>query len=94
MSQDAGVINALATQGIGPIVNGFMSVAMALIVGFYFCWQEALVCLCMAPFLALSTVLAARAQQKMSERQNDKEKEADLLCGDSLVNLKTIQSFG
>ena len=30
----------------------------------------------------------------MSERQNDKEKEANLLCGDSLVNLKTVQSFG
>ena len=34
------------------------------------------------------------AQKKMSEEQNDRQKEANLLCGDSLVNLKTVQSFG
>jgi ABC-type multidrug transport system fused ATPase/permease subunit len=30
----------------------------------------------------------------IASSQNDTEKEADLLCGDSIVNYKTVQAFG
>ena len=90
MAQDSSLINGVATSGIGPQVDASCSIIFALIVAFYYCWQEAIVCLLAAPFLMLGKHLAIHAQKKMSEEQNDKQKEADLLCGDSLVNLKTV----
>lgn len=47
-----------------------------------------------APIMAISSGIAVKIQAKISEKSNEDQKEPDLLCGDTLTNIRTVQSFG
>jgi ABC-type multidrug transport system fused ATPase/permease subunit len=66
----------------------------AIIVAFYFCWKMAVACLVLAPFMAIGKSIALKTQIQISKATQAEEKDSDLLCGDTLTNFKTIQSFG
>jgi ABC-type transport system involved in Fe-S cluster assembly fused permease/ATPase subunit len=53
-----------------------------------------LIMLGLIPFLAISAALGAKIQTGLVEEQNKKDKDANLLCGDAIINYKTVQSFG
>ena len=63
-------------------------------IGFYFCWQEALVCLAVSPILAIGEAMGVEFMNGLTEEQNSLSKEANLLCGDAIINYRTVQSFG
>lgn len=44
--------------------------------------------------MLIGNILAQRLQNGMIADSDSGDKEADLLCGDSIVNYKTVQSFG
>ena len=46
------------------------------------------------PLNLIGSILAQRLQNSMIKDSDGADKEADLLCGDSIVNYKTVQSFG
>ena len=46
------------------------------------------------PFLAIAAALGAQIQTGLVAQQNELNKDADLLCGDAIINYKTVQSFG
>ena len=63
-------------------------------IGFYFCWQESLVCLIVSPILIVGNALEMKMSSGLTEENNEGQKDANLLCGDSIVNYRTVQSFG
>jgi ABC-type transport system involved in Fe-S cluster assembly fused permease/ATPase subunit len=63
-------------------------------IGFVFCWQQSLLMIVIAPFMIVSTAIQAKFQSGLSESSNQFTKEADILCGDAVMNFKTVQSFG
>lgn len=48
----------------------------------------------LAPIMSFGTMLAIRFQKQMAVMGEKGDRESDLLCGDSIVNYKTVQSFG
>jgi hypothetical protein len=44
--------------------------------------------------MSFGTMLAIRYQKQMAVMGEKGDRESDLLCGDSIVNYKTVQSFG
>jgi len=42
----------------------------------------------------IGRLVGAKIMHQMNNEQNDLQKEANLLCGDAIVNYKTVQSFG
>ena len=42
----------------------------------------------------IGSVMGAKVQKGHTESSGDLNKEANLLCGDAIINFKTIQSFG
>mmetsp|Transcript_39000 Transcript_39000/g.59348 ORF Transcript_39000/g.59348 Transcript_39000/m.59348 type:complete len:95 (-) Transcript_39000:3321-3605(-) len=67
---------------------------VGIAIGFFFCWQEALCCLIVSPLLIMGQIIKMKLMHKQSTNTNDSMKEADLMCGDSITNYKTVQSFG
>ena len=63
-------------------------------IGFVYCWQQSLLMVVLAPFMIVTSAIAAKFQAGLSESSNDFTKEADILCGDAVMNFKTVQSFG
>jgi len=44
--------------------------------------------------MVIGNMLAMKLQTGLTEETEDGLKEANLLCGDSIVNFRTVQSFG
>ena len=53
-----------------------------------------LICMLLAPITAVSKKIGVKFQHGLSTNTNDLQKEANLLCGDAIINYKTVQSFG
>lgn len=53
-----------------------------------------LVTIGVSPLLAVGAALGEEQQKGLTESTGDETKEANLLCGDALINYKTVQSFG
>lgn len=51
-------------------------------------------CLCVSPIMAIGNALNAKFFHGLVNNQHDMEKDAALLCGDSISNFRTVQSFG
>jgi ATP-binding cassette subfamily B (MDR/TAP) protein 1 len=71
-----------------------MSLVGGVVIAMIFCWQEGLACLGLAPLLMVGKKLHIRIVYGLSKDLNEKQKEANLLCGDAITNFKTVQSFG
>lgn len=94
MATETAVINGVSTESIGPQVEGLMALCVGLGLGFWACWQEALVCLIVSPIMVFGNILGMKFHKGMQDSQGEAIKEANLLCGDSISNYKTVLSFG
>ena len=90
MATDTSIINGTASESISPQIESFSALFFGLSIGFYYCWQQAVVCLILSPLLAIGRTWIEKIRYQMSEDQNNQVQDADLLCGDVLTNYKTI----
>lgn len=93
LSSDAQVINGVSTEGLGSILEAVFAVTTGILIGFFFSWRMALVCLGLTPFMAISGYMGAKFQQGLSVEASDSHKYANLLSGDAIMNYRTVASF-
>jgi hypothetical protein len=60
MQSDTTIINGIATDSIPPQVEAGTLILIAIMVAFYFCWQQAIACIILAPFMTFGNLLAQR----------------------------------
>jgi ABC-type multidrug transport system fused ATPase/permease subunit len=53
MAEDSAVINGVSTESLGPQVDGFAGLLIAIVIGFIFSWKVSLSCLAIAPFMSI-----------------------------------------
>ena len=94
LAQEAQKLNGCASEGLATQVQASGSLILALVIGFFFNWETTLVCLGCVPFLILGAIFNARMQAGLSSDTSELYKEADMLAGDSIVNYRTVASFG
>lgn len=94
MAEDCGYINGAATESLGPYTDAFFAMVGGLSIGFYFCWQMSLICIGLTPFMAIGQYVGAAFSKGLTTEQKDEQSKANLLCGDSILNYKTVQSMG
>lgn len=93
MSADAAVINGVGGESISPIVESSFGLILGIAIGFYYCPLQAVVCLLVSPIMVIGATIDMQ-MMKAEDDSKDSQKEANLLCGDCIVNYKTVQSFG
>ena len=94
MAEDTGIINGTSSESLAPTIEANCAIGCGILIAFVFCWQQALICLVLAPMFTVGRMVGTRIMHEMTSNQNDLSKEAHLLCGDAIVNYKTVQSFG
>lgn len=94
MAQESAIINGASSESLGPYVEGMCAVIGGLVIGFIFCWQESLIMLGCIPLIVFGQMMGMEFQKGLSGEVNEKEKAANLVIGDAINNLKTVQSFG
>jgi ATP-binding cassette subfamily B (MDR/TAP) protein 1 len=94
MAADSAIINGASSEALGPYCEAITALGGGLVIGFIFCWQEALITLACVPFIAVGNFIAMTFEKGLSGATGDSEKAANLLIGDAINNFKTVQSFG
>jgi ATP-binding cassette subfamily B (MDR/TAP) protein 1 len=94
MSTETAVINGVGGESIGPVIESVFGMVLGVAIAFYFCWQEAIVCLLVSPIMTIGATIDMKMLKADEGDGKDSNKEANLLCGDCIVNYKTVQSFG
>lgn len=90
MAQDTSLINGASSESLGPYSDGFFALVGGLAIGFYFSWEMSLVCLGMIPFMTLGQYIGMEFQKGLTNAEKDDQSQANLLCGDSIMNYKTV----
>ena len=75
LSSDAPTIKAAIDYRIGGVFNSVISVAIGLIIAFYFCWQMALLVMLISPLLGVShsvhmKYMSGKANKDAKEMEN------------------------
>lgn len=94
MAQESAIINGASSESLGPYCESVFAIVGGLVLGFYFCWQEALITLACVPAIIIANYIAMEFEKGLSGATADSEKQANLLIGDAINNFKTVQSFG
>jgi len=94
MASDTSLINGASSESLGPYTEGFFALFGGIALGVYFNWQMSLICLGMMPFLTAGQYIGMEFQKGLTNQEKDEASQANLLCGDSIINYKTVQSMG
>lgn len=62
MAQDTSIINGVSTESLAPQLEGNLALFSGIAIGFWACWQEALVMLACTPFMMIGGVLENEMQ--------------------------------
>ena len=60
MAKDTSLVNGVSTESVGPIMEAGCALSAGLILGFWFCWQEAVVCLAVSPVMMIGNYLGMK----------------------------------
>ena len=60
MAKDTSLVNGVSTESVGPIMEAGCALSAGLILGFAFCWQEAVVCLAVSPVMMIGNYLGMK----------------------------------
>lgn len=94
LSADAAAINGVGGESIGPTAESAFGMIVGIGIAFYFSPLQATVCLLVSPIMIIGASIDMAMMSAADEDNKDALKEANLLCGDVIVNYKTVQSFG
>lgn len=90
MASDTSIVNGVSTESISPQLEGNVALLAGIGIGFWACWQEALVMFGLSPILMLGGALEMKFAASGNEKMNEMMKSANLLCGDAINNFKTV----
>ena len=65
-----------------------------MVIGLIFSWRISLIAIGLIPFLILGGAINVKIQAGMNEFDEEAYKDANLIAGDSIINYKTVASFG
>jgi ATP-binding cassette subfamily B (MDR/TAP) protein 1 len=60
LSEDVSKLNGLSTETIALALESFLTIAVGVIISFYFSWRIALVALASSPFLVIGALLSTK----------------------------------
>ena len=93
LSIDTTQLNSIVFSLMGDLVNVTANTIVGLVLGFYFSWRLALICICFIPFIVFSNVIKNQTQHKGRDKDKKINVEAGSVLSECVVNTKTIYSF-
>lgn len=88
-------MNGASTEGTAVIMESLFAMIVGISIGFSFNWKISLVALGCVPFMVLGGAVNSKFQTGYSNVDEENTyKSANLLAGDSILNYRTVASFG
>ena len=84
MASYTAMINRISIEDVGPKIEVMFFFLGGVIIGLIYYWPIALVCIGLAPFLMIGEAINVKVAMCGDQESGDKNKEADLFCGDAI----------
>lgn len=101
MAEDMSALNGMTTETISVMVQGFLGMILSFVLALYFSWRTALFTLLCSPILMIGVFGMSRLQwgnkggsNTHGTKEADDYSKANALLSDSIMNYKTVMSFG
>lgn len=94
LSTDCQTVNGLTSNLIGITLQNISCLLTGIIIAFVYEWRITLVTLGMIPLMLLSGLVQMKFQVGFSEQTDEAYKESAGLIMESMVNIRTVTSFG
>ncbi len=94
LAKDVQALNGASTEGSAVIMESSFAMVVGLAIGFSFHWKISLVALGCVPFMVIGGAINTKFQSGYSNDDEDAYKKANLLAGDTILNYRTVASFG
>lgn len=94
LAKDVQALNGASTEGSAVVMESTFAMIVGLALGFSFHWKVSLVALGCVPFMILGGAINTKFQSGYSDIDEDAYREANLLAGDTILNYRTVASFG
>jgi len=101
MAEDMSALNGMTTETISVLVQGCLGMGLAVIMSSYFSWRTTLLTLAASPILMIGVYGMSRLQWgnkggsgSIGTKESDDYAKANALLSDSIMNYKTVISFG
>lgn len=90
LSGDSGSVQGAIGYPLSGIIQAFTNFCTSIVIGFVFCWQIALICLCTSPFMVGSIVFEAKYMAKNTVKEKEILEEASRIATEALSNIRTV----
>jgi ABC-type multidrug transport system fused ATPase/permease subunit len=94
LAKDVQSLNGASMEVSAVILESNFAMIVALAIGFIFHWKISLVTLGCVPFLIIGGIISAKLQSGFTGIDENSCKKANLLAGDTILNYRTVASFG
>ena len=94
LASDVQALNGASTEGTAVVMESLFAMIVGISLGFAHNWKVSLVALGCVPFMIAGGAINTKFQTGYSDIDEDAYKDANLLAGDSILNYRTVASFG
>lgn len=94
LASDVQALNGASTEGTAVILESLFGMVVGIALGFSYNWKISLVALGCVPFMIVGGAINTKFQSGYSNIDEEAYKDANLLAGDSILNYRTVASFG
>jgi ATP-binding cassette subfamily B (MDR/TAP) protein 1 len=94
LAKDCNLVNSLTSTILGITIQSLASFISGMVIAFTASWQLTLVSLGVAPLMMVAGQIQAKFNQGFSANTDDAFKEAGAFIGETVVNMRTVASFG
>ncbi|PAV59795.1 hypothetical protein WR25_25744 isoform A [Diploscapter pachys] len=93
LSSDAPTIKAAIDYRIGGVFNSVISVAIGLIIAFYFCWQMAFLVTLISPLLGVSHSIHMKYMSGKANKDAKEMENSGKIALEAIENIRTVQAL-
>jgi ATP-binding cassette subfamily B (MDR/TAP) protein 1 len=94
LSADCKNVNGLVTTFVAISIQNLTSLVAGIVISFVFEWRTSLVALGLMPFMIIAGAIQMKFTTGFSEKSDAAYKESAQLIMESMMNIRTVSSFG
>jgi ATP-binding cassette subfamily B (MDR/TAP) protein 1 len=94
LSADCKNVNGLVTTFVAISIQNLTSLVAGIVISFIFEWRTSLVALGLIPFMIIAGAIQMKFTTGFSDKSDAAYKESSQLIMESMMNIRTVSSFG
>ena len=94
LSTDCQLVNTMTTTVVSIKIQHASTLITAIVIGFVFEWRTTLVAIALLPLMFLCGIMQMSFQMGFSDQTDEAFKDSVIVITESMVNNRTVSSFG